>query len=330
MAPDISLQMARINVETSEGRRWPSEQRGGGVMRGSSASACLVVVVLGLLGAWGLTALAQETTPLAFEVASVKSGLQVSMSRGTQVVPGRFTFTDLPLVGLIVRAYGVPRWKITNAPDWVTTEPFTVQAIFPPSTTPAQMNAMLRTLLEQRFRLSVQMETRDMDTDVLILANGDRRLGRGMHPVNIDCESKQLREGSAPGLFPPDKRPPCGAVQMSARFNPGDPTSFQALSTRRYVAVTLTDLANALSGSRGRPVLDRTELSGQFDVELDYASGGAPSATLDARAVASTPDSAPPLAVALEQQLGLKLRRERNRVEIMIVRSVERPRAEEN
>ena len=77
-------------------------------------------------------------------------------------------------------------------------------------------------------------------------------------------------------------------------------------------------------------MLDRTELSGQFDVELDYAWQPVPPAALDPRAVASAPDSAPPLAVALEQQLGLKLRRERNRVEVMIVRSVERPRSEEN
>ena len=105
-------------------------------MRRSSASVGLGIVVLGLLAdAGGLTALAQETTPLAFEVASVKPGLQASWSRGTQVVPGRFTFTDLPLLGLIVRAYGVPLWKIKNLPDWVKREPFTVQAIFPPGAT---------------------------------------------------------------------------------------------------------------------------------------------------------------------------------------------------
>jgi hypothetical protein len=43
-----------------------------------------------------------------------------------------------------------------------------------------------------------------------------------------------------------------------------------------------------------------------------------------------TPESAPTLPVALEQPLGFELRRERNRVNLLIVRSVERPRAEEN
>jgi uncharacterized protein (TIGR03435 family) len=117
---------------------------------------------------------------------------------------------------------------------------------------------------------------------------------------------------------------------LSASFTPGDLASLQTSSKRRYAAVTLTDLADMLSASRERPVLDRTELSGQFDVELDYASQQAPPPAFDAQAAAATPGGAPALAEALEQQLGLRLRRERNQVEVMIVRSVERPRSDEN
>ena len=235
-------------------------------------------------------------------------------------------------MSLIVRAYGVPFWKIKNAPDWVRKEPFSVQATFPPSSTPAQVNAMLRTLLERRFRLSVQMEAREMDTDVLIVAGRDGRLGPGMHPVNVDCETNELREGSAPGLFSSMKlRPRCEAALVTVTFTPGDdPTRSRKTGATRWVAITMTNLADTLSASRERPVLDRTGLPGQFDVELEYASNAAPLAALDARAAAPAPDSAPPLGVALEQQLGLRLRRERNRVEVMVVRSVERPRSEED
>ena len=300
-------------------------------MHRSSAPVCLGVVVLGLLAAaGGLAAQAPDTTPLAFEVASVKRAPEPVLPRGIQVFPGRFTSTDMSLLSLIARAYGVPRWKIENAPEWAGAERFNVQATFPPTSTPAQVNAMLRTLLEQRFRLTVQLEARDMDTDVLILANPARPLGPGLHPVNVDCDKKELRESSAAGLFPPETRPPCGVAVVTARFAPGDLTSIRRVGGARYAAITMADLANTLSGSRERPVLDRTELPGQFDVELEYDSAVAPPAALDPRAVASTPDSAPPLPVALEQQLGLKLRRERNRVEVMVVRSVERPRPEEN
>jgi len=246
------------------------------------------------------------------------------------MAPGRFTFTDLPIMGLITRAYGVPRWKIKNAPEWVGTERFTIQATFPPSSTPAQVTEMLRTLLEQRFRLSVQRETRDMETDALILVNRDRRLGPGLHPVNVDCETNELREGSGPGLFASmSARPRCGDSLVRVAFSPDNPRDVRR-GAARFAAITMADLADRLSASWERPVLDRTELTGQFDVELEYASATAPAAPTDARAVAATPDNAPTLPVALEQQLGLKLRRERNRVEILTVRSVARPRSEEN
>ena len=95
-------------------------------------------------------------------------------------------------------------------------------------------------------------------------------------------------------------------------------------------AITMGRLADTLSASRGRPVLDRTGLMGLFDVELNYASEQAPPAAVDGRSAAVTTDSGPTLPVALEQQLGLRLRRERHEIELLNVRSVERPRADEN
>lgn len=168
-----------------------------------------------------------------------------------------------------------------------------------------------------------------METDVLILANRDGSLGRGMHPVNVDCDTNELREGSAPGLFP-KIRPPCKAFQVRATFPADDPKNIKTSSMRKYAAVTLTDLADALSASRERPVLDRTAVSGQFDVELDYASQQTPPVALEPSAVAPTPGGAPSLEEALREQLGLRLRRERNPVQVMVIRSVERPRPEEN
>jgi len=296
------------------------------------SSVCLSVVAFGLASsAGGLAALAQDAAPLAFEVVSVKQSAGPPGSSRSQVVPGRFTFTDLPVMALITRAYGVPRWTIKNAPEWVGTERFTIQATFPPSSTATQVNEMLRTLLEQRFRLSVQRETRDMDTDALILASREKGVGPGLHPVNVDCETNELRDGSGPGLFASmTARPACRSVLVTVAFSPDNPRAVRRASASRFAAITMADLADMLSGSWERPVLDRTELTGQFDVELEYAPPTAPAAATDARVVATTPDEGPTLPVALAEQLGLKLRRERNSIEILTVRSVARPRSEEN
>ena len=297
-------------------------------MRYSMAAVCCGLVVVALdAGAGRFTVQAQEK-PLAFEAVSVRASTAPPYSPGIQAAAGRFTATDMPLAALIRRAYGVPYWKVKNVPDWVNTERFTVQATAAASATPEQMNVMLQTLLEQRFRLMVMTESREMDADEMILLRSDRQLGPGMHPVNIDCVTNEFRDGSSSRLFAGFRtRPPCGTAVMSVTFTSAYPANMRQLPLRRYAAITMGHLADTLSASRERPVLDRTGLDGLFDVELNYAPEQAPAA-LDA--VAATPDSAPTLAVALEEQLGFRLRRERQQIEILAVRSVERPRASEN
>lgn len=297
-------------------------------MRHSIAVLCCALVVLALeAGAARFTVRAQEK-PLAFDVASVRASAGPRYSPGIQAVAGRFTATDLPLAALIRRAYGVPYWKVKNVPGWVNTERFTVTATAPASATPEQMNAMLRMLLEQRFRLVAVTESSEMDADEMTLARSDRQLGPGLHPVNIDCATNELRAGSASALFAGfGTRPPCGSSIISVTFGPGEPNNLRRSSLKRYAAITIGDLADTLSASRERPVLDRTDLDGLFDVELNYESEQAPAAF---DAVAAPPGSAPTLAVALEEQLGFRLRRERHQIELLTVRSVERPRASQN
>jgi uncharacterized protein (TIGR03435 family) len=179
--------------------------------------------------------------------------------------------------------------------------------------------------------LVVAKESREMDADEMILARPDRRLGPGLHPVNIDCETNELRADSGPGLFAAlTTRPRCGNSVVSVVFKLHEPRDMRRGSLTKYAAITMERLADTLSASRGRPVLDRTGLDGLFDVELNYASEQAPSAAVDGGAAAVTPDSVPTLPVALEQQLGLRLRRERHEIDLLNVRSVERPRADEN
>jgi uncharacterized protein (TIGR03435 family) len=151
------------------------------------------------------------------------------------------------------------------------------------------------------------------------------------YAVSVDCATNELRDGSPPGLFSAmSTRPGCGNTVVTALFAPGDVASFRHVGARRYAAITMADFADPLSSGRQRPVLDRTGLSGQYDVALEYASEAAPPAAALDRAVASTPGDAPPLSVALEQQLGLRLQQERNAVEVLVVRAVARPRPDEN
>jgi uncharacterized protein (TIGR03435 family) len=71
----------------------------------------------------------------------------------------------------------------------------------------------------------------------------------------------------------------------------------------------------------GRPVIDRTGLSGAFDFDLQWTSGPvAPAAGTPA-----SPDDGPSIFVALQEQLGLKLEPARAPFGVVVVDAVQRP-----
>jgi len=83
-------------------------------------------------------------------------------------------------------------------------------------------------------------------------------------------------------------------------------------------------LAQMLSNQMGRPVVDRTGLTGNFDVELHWSLVS--SAPLRANPEAAQPtDAGPSIFTALEEQLGLKLEPAKAPVDYLVIDHVERP-----
>src|SRR5689334_14147607 len=131
--------------------------------------AVLTLIAAGacMIHAEALPPLAQAAPP-TFDAAVVKRSAPPPVVP-LQVRPGRVVATAVTLRDLIVRAYGIHVWNLVGAPEWIATERFDIEAIFQEPSTAAQVNAMLRTLLERRFRLVTRTETRDMATDVIVL-----------------------------------------------------------------------------------------------------------------------------------------------------------------
>ena len=79
-----------------------------------------------------------------------------------------------------------------------------------------------------------------------------------------------------------------------------------------------------LSYAAGRPVYDRTGLTGRYDITLKYTTDdmAEPVAGADG---APPLDTAPPLAKALEEQLGLKLVPARGNMDVIVIDHVEKP-----
>ena len=261
----------------------------------------------------------------AFDVVSIKENKSGDMVQGSRRQPGRIVITNVPLRLSIVNFFGLQPQQLTGGPDWINSARYDITAQFSgemPLTEPGTvgpLQLMMQRLFAERFKLAVHTETREIPIYVLTLARSDRTLGPKMRPAATDCDAvmnamlKSMREGGGPPPAPPqlpDGRPACGM-----RFGPGNRLTAGGTS--------MAALARSMSNQAGRIIVDKTGLTGGFDIDLEFtpnpaAAGGQPPA-------AGGDANAPSLFTALEEQLGLKLVPQRGPVEMLVIDRVERP-----
>ena len=89
-----------------------------------------------------------------------------------------------------------------------------------------------------------------------------------------------------------------------------------------------SQLATMLGNMLGRPIYDRTNLTGSFDIQLEYTPDQMPQlppgVTLPPGLTLPSPDG-PSLSTALQEQLGLKLENTRGPVDVIVIDSVSQP-----
>jgi uncharacterized protein (TIGR03435 family) len=279
----------------------------------------LIPVIVTLTLALAAGAFGQES---AFGVASVRPNVDGGSASFSPRANGQLIATNTPLRTLILRAYGLHDSQLIDAPDWTAVERFDIDARAEPAPpSPDALMPMLRTLLAQRFQLKVRAETRQLAAYVLKHARGDRRLGPQIRPTQTDC-SGGARVMTREELMAVAKEgwPPCGqVVAISFLTTSSDGTRGSRIRVRRS-GVTMPDFATFLQGQVGRPVVDQTGVEGLFDLEYTFAPQ-APSPSTELAAG----ENVPPILVAIEEQLGLKLESERAQVPVLVVESVERP-----
>jgi uncharacterized protein (TIGR03435 family) len=259
-----------------------------------------------------------------FEVASVKKTGpdQPMLGRFGMMPNGRFNVPGMPLSSLITMAYGIQRFQLVGGPGWINSDRFDINAVsdgpFQPTPpgTPNRMQLMLRTLLKERFALKAHNETRELPLSYLVMAREDQKLGERMRPSTVDCVAlAKARAGGPPPTPPkPGEVPQCGAMMGMGRIVAG--------------SIPMSALASMLANMLNRPVYDRTGLTGNFEIQLEYTPDQMPQippgATLPPGLTLPSPDG-PSLNTALQEQLGLKLEATRGSVEVLVIDSVEQP-----
>lgn len=271
-----------------------------------------VIATLVVAAAHGI--FAQPGPRPEFEAAAIKLNRSCAIGgpSGGMTSPGRITLECAELRDLILTAYEIYgghanpasfRMPVLGGPGWIDSDRYDFTLKAEGNATVAQMyGPMLRALLENRFRLRLHRETREAPIFLLTVAKG----GAKLHAA---------KEGSCLAL------PACGSVRA-------DPHGKVDMSS-----VTMENLSTQLGMRLDRDVIDKTGLTGKFDVHLEVspaelaaqhvAGGSVPSA--DSQPAADL--SGPSIFTALEQQLGLKLEPAKGQVTVLVIDEIERPSA---
>jgi len=226
--------------------------------------------------------------------------------------------TNLAARRLILIAYNVQDYRLLGDPPWVDSDHYDIQAKAGGATTVQQMEGpMLRVLLEERFKLNLHREERQLPVYRLSVVQGVAKL---LHSKEGGCTPYVV-----------DSPPPASAQgEPRLAFRGLHVTAAGLNRTLDGKGVTMEALAASLSRTYnsllGRNVIDATGLAGTFDIHLTW--------TIDPLTAPAGPDTAPlpdltgpSILTALQEQLGLKLESAKGPVEVLVIDHIEKPSA---
>jgi uncharacterized protein (TIGR03435 family) len=216
---------------------------------------------------------------------------------------------------------------IRGGPSWVNSDFYSIEAetndpiANGPTTGPSPatrmiLGPMLQALLEGRFHLKIRREIEEIPTYSLTVAKSGFKLqpmeGGGCTPVDPT---------KGPGRRPaPGEKPLCtlgvGTNGPNITLDAG--------------GATLSQVSATLSGNLDRPVIDKTEITGSFNIHLEFARDEntpdrRPPGFRPRAAEQSDLPSAPSIFTVIEQQLGLKLVPDKGPRGYIAIDSIERP-----
>ena len=283
--------------------------------------------------------LAPQPTPV-FEVASIKpcgsdaGGMAKGGGRsgggpgGQGPSPDRLNLVCQPAMSLIRMAYinfadgkrraPGPMPPIDGGPSWIDSERYKVDAKAEGAPGQEMMRGpMLQALLEDRFKLKVHRESREVPVYSLVVAKVPK-----LTPFQEgSCTILDFSKPPAPG----EKFTPC-AIAMRKRNGTVDWNLHGA---------TLDEFARDLGSDLDRIIINKTGISGKYDFHLDFAPDETTAGLNSLRVgpngepgfpqpAASDPSGGPSIFTAI-QELGLKLESAKGPREFLVIERVEKP-----
>jgi len=233
--------------------------------------------------------------PAVFEVATIKPSIpdrpgKVFTVKGRQVLTINTTANDL-----ITFAYDLHARQIVGGPPWMESEKYDVTGQPESQGTPSrvQLSAMMKKLLEDRFKFTFHREKRELPVYAITVAPGGPKLTKNDNNPN-----------GLPGLF------------------------FKGLGTLPGMNATMGDLAGVMQTAvLDRPVIDKTGIQGRYDFTLRWTPDDSQFVNMGVRVPppSNDPDAPPGLFTAFQEQLGLKLESTKGPVEVLVVDRIDKP-----
>jgi uncharacterized protein (TIGR03435 family) len=247
-------------------------------------------------------AVALAQPPKSFDVATIKPNASNDHRIMIRMLPGGgFNASGINLRMLITQAYDIKDFQVSGGPAWIHSDAWDVNAKaegLPDRVPPDVFRPMLQTLLAERFQLKFHKDSKEMPVYALVA-------GKGPHKM------KASEATATPG----------GPQRQMMRIGRGQ---------ANLQGATMAGLAQILSQQLGRPVIDKTGITGNFDIELNWTpepgQGGRPfGGPPPPDAIASSDSSGPSIFTAIQETLGLKLESTKGPVEIYVIDSASKP-----
>jgi uncharacterized protein (TIGR03435 family) len=231
-----------------------------------------------------------------FEVATVKPSDPDACCARTWGRDGRhFATTNSNLRYLIQWAFNLQTKQVVGGPVWMDQDRFDIVGEIDGTQTPIdrQWKVAMQKLLVERFQIQSHHETREMSAYALIVAKGGPRLAKG------DDDPEHLQRMG---------------------FSGGVGQTMYGNGVNASIADFIGELQRIVLD---RPVVDRTGLTGKFNIQIEFTREDALSLGMT-----QLPDNAAPnLLDALQQQLGMKLEVVKAPVDVLVIDHAEQPSA---
>lgn len=290
-----------------------------------------------------LAAAAYAQTPAkTFEVASVKPSNPsppTPQAAAPMILPalGRLTAQNVTLRMLVMTAYQKQPFQIVGGPPWQNSNKFDINArADDASLTTDGLLQLLQGLLAERFKLKVHTETREVPIYALVIARDDKRLGDKLKPSTDECpdfkvqQQKQLEAIARGGIQalaatmpkPGEAAPPCSVSPLP----PKPPIIAMRMRGQSMALLTLT-----LTQLVGRPVADKTGLTGLYDFDLEFSLQDLAQIYAELGVNFPLPPNLPEsrsVMTMLQEDLGLKLESQRGPGEVLVIDGAELPAAD--